>query len=211
MLIYQAEPIVELSPGAHGGERYARELLWRGNGTPSDAQLLRSLAQPQLGGRIQLNLDDARALAIPDELVAAAAERHRITLEWVEPESGAAHAASREAEVGVRLAYWRAAYGIQIALDDWDGSNAAWDRVEAIPDGPDQIKVDGRCFRRIVAGDARMREQLGHGLESVARQRPGLMRVVEWVEHVAELSAARTLGADAVQGYLFPSQRIDLA
>lgn len=205
VLVYQADPIRYLLPGGRAGALSGAELLWRGSQEEElshrDEQLLRALAAPRLDATLHLNIHGSHLLQLPDDVLAAAARAHRLVLEWIEPRCEVTRCPRHQRSVGQRLAEWRRAYGIQVALDDWDDEDP---RLEAIPDGPDQLKLDGALFRRIAAGDERMAFKVARRAEEVAHQVPGLMRVAEWVERWSELAVAAELHADAVQGHLFP-------
>jgi EAL domain-containing protein (putative c-di-GMP-specific phosphodiesterase class I) len=145
------------------------------------------------GGELYVNLDPhvcedpwqvdhwARALTGHEQLVVEVLER----------------TTSTNLEAITRLVERLGAAGVRLALDDVGGEKNlfSFDLLEQV----NVIKLDGGWFRRLALPGY---EPLLRGLLSFAKTR-GIETILEGVETSEQLRAARDLGVDLVQGYLF--------
>ncbi|SFC90703.1 EAL domain-containing protein [Thiohalospira halophila DSM 15071] len=213
-LLYQVEPIqglgdLEAATSTPDPQdlRLGQELLYRGQGRYPDEALIKALGQAhlRLDGTLHINLDAARAMAISDELIQRAAERHSLVVEWVAAEQSTS--SRMTSLIGSRMDAWRR-FGVRIAIDDWDDSAEGDARYHAVDNAPDIVKVDGPLFRQALEGDREKRRRLITFLDRVRQEGEEILRVAEWVEQATELEVALAMGANAAQGYAFRSARI---
>lgn len=181
----------------------AHELLCRWGDTLSwferDKALLQALCTDQKlpAGSLHINLGPGAVIALPPGLIEPVCERFgkRLVLEWTEQ-------ASSKTDVQIiakRLNYWRNRYGVQISVDDFGSGHDGIDRVLSV--NPDNVKIDGGLFRRVIDGDSHASNILHRVCEWLFEQATPV--IFEHIETAEDLVFAKKLGANMGQGFLW--------
>lgn len=198
-LLYAAEPILSLADEKL--PLLGIELLYRGGGTPPDAELLCLLARQRVAFcPVHINLDTRTILEMPDALVEAAAAHQSLVIEWREVPHYNQAMVRMAGEV---LERWRMAYGIQVAIDDFGSGIDAIGRAAAVKGGPDIFKVGVTLFHAAFRDPVTKKILTGlvQTLQDVS------LVVIEGIETTEHYSFTKRLNA-AGQGFMFPSSPI---
>lgn len=198
-LLYAAEPILMLEDGSL--PLAGVELLYRGEGTPPDAELLSLLARHRVAHcPIHINLDTRGILETPEALIEGAASYQQLVIEWREVPHYTQPLVRLAGEV---LERWRTTYGIKIAIDDLGSGIDAIGRAAAIKGGPDMFKVGVTLFHTAFR-DRSAKKRL---VAIVKALQEASVVVIEGIETNEHYRFAQRLGV-AGQGFMFPASPV---